>query len=136
MARILAIDYGLKRCGIAVTDPLQMIASPLTTLETGSLRTFLEQYVQDQEVACFVLGAPYSLSGQTQPMLIEVKKLKNRLQQIFPSIPVILEDERYTSKMAAQTLIDAGLKKKARKDKGKLDAVSAALILQSYLESK
>ncbi|MCO6494162.1 MAG: Holliday junction resolvase RuvX [Bacteroidetes bacterium] len=134
MPRILSIDYGLKRVGIAVTDPLKIIAKPLETIDNHKIFDFLKSYLQKEEVELIVVGDPRSESGELQQMQIEVKQFVNKLKQIFPNIPVVFEDERYTSRMAQQSLIDFGVKKSKRKDKKILDTVSAALILQSYLE--
>lgn len=134
MARILAIDYGLKRTGIAVTDPLQLIANSLTTVATFEIFKFLKQYTDKEPVEIFIVGLPKNLDGKdtdaTQPVLQFTKKLVAQ----FPSIPVKMVDERFTSKMALKTLIDAGTTKKFRRDKGNIDKVSATIILQEYLE--
>ncbi|MCZ2130058.1 MAG: Holliday junction resolvase RuvX [Bacteroidia bacterium] len=132
--RILAIDYGLKRVGIAVTDPLKIIANPLTTVDNPKLFDFLKEYFQKETVELIVVGEPFSESGAIQEMQIEVKQFANKLKQIFPNMPIAFEDERYTSRMAQQSMIAFGVKKSKRKDKKMLDCMSAALILQSYLE--
>ncbi|WP_210463136.1 Holliday junction resolvase RuvX [Rufibacter roseolus] len=136
MGRILAIDYGVKRVGLAVTDPLQIIASGLDTVHAKDLHTFLAQYCQKEEVEAFVVGMPKHLdssdTNNTQHVVGFVRKLKKQ----FPDKQVITHDERFTSRMAFQTMIDAGLGKKARANKETVDKISATIILQSYLESR
>lgn len=137
MARILAIDLGTKRTGLAVTDPLQILANPLETIETSQLIFFLKSYCAKEEVETLVLGLPIRLDGQDNEMTPRVMKLKEDLQQVFPGKKIALVDERFTSKMAMQSMIAMGSKKKDRREKaGNLDKVSAAIILQSYLEQK
>jgi putative Holliday junction resolvase len=134
MGRILAIDYGTKRVGVAVTDPLKLIANPLTTIDTPKIFEFLKQYLQTEMVETFVVGKPLRLDGTdthgTQPTDVFVKKL----QEYFPAIPIVRIDERFTSSMALQTMIDMGTKKKDRQNKKNLDQMSAALILQTYMQ--
>lgn len=135
MARVLAIDLGTKRTGLAVTDPLKITANPLETIETEKLLTYLQAYCAKEEVEALVLGHPTRLNGQDNEMTPRVLKLKEDLEKVFPNKNVVLIDERFTSKMAMQTMIAMGSKKKDRKEKaGNLDKVSAAIILQSYLE--
>ncbi|MCU0401005.1 MAG: Holliday junction resolvase RuvX [Algoriphagus sp.] len=135
MARVLAIDLGTKRTGLAVTDPLKITANPLETIETEKLLTYLQAYCAKEEVEALVLGHPTRLNGQDNEMTPRVLKLKEDLEKTFPSKKIVLIDERFTSKMAMQTMIAMGSKKKDRKEKaGNLDKVSAAIILQSYLE--
>ena len=137
MARILAIDLGTKRTGLAVTDPLKILANPLETIETGQLINFLKSYCAKEEVETIVLGLPTRLNGQDNEMTPRVLKLKEELEKAFPQQKIALEDERFTSKMAMQSMITMGSKKKDRKEKaGNLDKVSAAIILQSYLEKQ
>lgn len=136
MARILAIDFGEKRTGIAVSDPLQMIANGLTTVDTTRLEQFLVDYVAKESVERFVIGFPTTLRNEPAVVTAQITPFVERLKQRFPSIPVELVDERFTSKMAFQTMIDGGLKKKARQNKGLIDQISATIILQTYLESK
>jgi len=133
MARILAIDYGKKRTGIAVTDNLQIIASGLTTVPTEELFIFLKEYTNNEEVELFLIGEPKQMDNTISesealisPFIVELKKL-------FPTIPVKRIDERFTSKMAFQTMIESGLKKKQRQNKALVDEISATIILQSYL---
>lgn len=134
MARILAIDYGLKRCGIAVTDPLQMIASPLTMIVTHQLNKFLSEYLQKEDVETIVIGKPVDLRNQATEMTKEVERLGIRLQKAHQNINFQFQDERFTSKIAQQSMLMGGMKKKDRRNKGNVDKISATLILQSYLE--
>ena len=135
MPRILAIDLGTKRTGLAVTDPLKILANPLETIETGQLMTYLTAYCSKEEVEALVLGLPIRLNGQDNEMTPKVMKLKEELEKAFPEKKIALVDERFTSKMAMQSMIAMGSKKKDRREKaGNLDKVSAAIILQSYLE--
>jgi putative Holliday junction resolvase len=134
MARILAIDLGTKRTGLAVTDPLKILANPLETVETVQLLAYLKSYCSKEEVEAIVLGLPIQLNGQDNEMTPRVLKLKEELEKTFPETRIVLVDERFTSKMAMQSMIAMGSKKKDRKEKaGNLDKVSAAIILQSYL---
>lgn len=135
MGRILAIDLGTKRTGIAVTDPLKMLANPLEMVETPKIIDFLTSYFKKEEVETIVLGYPRNLDGNPNEMTPKVISLKERLSKLFPDKKLVLVDERFTSKMAMQTMIAMGSKKKDRIEKaGNLDKVSAAIILQSYLE--
>lgn len=137
MPRILAIDLGTKRTGLAVTDPLKILANPLETVQTGQLMYYLKAYCVKEEVEAFVLGLPLRLNGQDNEMTPRVMKLKEDLENIFPGKKILLVDERFTSKIAMQSMIAMGSKKKDRIEKaGNLDKVSAAIILQSYLESQ
>ena len=137
MARVLAIDYGTKRVGLAVTDPLQMIASPLDTVHPLDLMDYLQKYTQQEDVECFVLGWPKNLDNSDTEMLAHVKGFHRKLLKTFPDKPVHRIDERFTSKMALDTMIRGGSKKKDRIQKtGNLDKISASIILQSYLEKK
>ncbi len=136
MARILAIDYGSKRTGIAVTDELQLIASGLTTVATSDVLNFLKDYTSKEPVELFVVGEPKQMdnsASQSEGLILEFLK---KLEKTLPQIPVKRVDERFTSKMAFQTMIDSGLKKKQRQNKALVDEISATLILQSYLYSK
>jgi putative Holliday junction resolvase len=135
MPRVLAIDLGTKRTGIAVTDPLKMLANPLETIETATLIDFLKAYCAKEEVDTLVLGLPTRLNGQDNEMTPRVMALKAVLENTFPTLKLELIDERFTSKMAMQSMIAMGTKKKDRREKaGNLDKMSAAIILQSYLE--
>ena len=134
MSRVLAIDLGTKRTGLAVTDPLKILANPLETVETNQLMTFLKAYCAKEDVEVLVLGLPTRLNGQDNEMTPRVLKLKQELEQAFPDKKIALVDERFTSKIAMQSMIAMGSKKKDRREKaGNLDKVSAAIILQSYL---
>jgi putative holliday junction resolvase len=136
MGRIMAIDYGRKRSGIAVTDELQIIATGLTTVASYDLLQFLKGYITKEKVDCFVIGEPKQMNNQPSESLSYIKPFISRLKQEFPLIPVEMMDERFTSKMAFQTMIDGGLKKKDRRDKELVDTISATIILQSYMEQK
>lgn len=136
MGRILAIDYGRKRVGLAVTDPLQMIAHSLLTVPTHDIINFLSNYLKKENVDFFVVGNPKTLNNSDSESQIYLKPFLEKLKNTFPEKEIILVDERFTSKIAFQSLIDSGLKKKDRKDKSLVDTVSATIILQSYLESK
>ena len=133
MARILAIDYGTKRTGIAVTDELQIIASGLTTVDTKELIDFLKMYVSEENVELFVVGEPKQMNYEASESETSISKFLDRLKKACPEIPVKRIDERFTSKMAFQTMIDSGLNKKQRKNKALIDEISATIILQSYL---
>ncbi|MBW3470513.1 Holliday junction resolvase RuvX [Arthrospiribacter ruber] len=135
MGRILAIDLGTKRTGIAVTDTLKMLANPLQTVETAKLVDFLRDYFVKEDVETIVLGYPTHLDGNPNEMTPRVISLKDRLKKLFPDKELVLIDERFTSRMAMQSMIAMGSKKKDRREKaGNLDKVSAAIILQSYLD--
>jgi len=136
MARILAIDYGLKRTGIAVTDELQIIASGLTTVSTNNLITFLKDYIKNEKIELFLIGEPKRMNNSPSESEVLIIPFMKKLESVFPNIPIKRVDERFTSKMAFQTMIDSGLKKKQRKNKALIDEISATLILQSYLYSK
>lgn len=136
MARILAIDYGLKRTGIAVTDELQIIASGLTTVNTKELLVFLKDYTNKEQVELFLVGEPKQMDNTASESEILISPFLTKLEKQFPNIPIQRVDERFTSKMAFQTMIDSGLKKNQRKNKALIDEISATLILQSYLYSK
>jgi len=135
MPEIIAIDFGTKRTGIAATDPLQLVASGLTTLPTREVVPFLENYLKTHEVATCVLGQPKRHDGSLSEVETEIKKFIAYLSKKIPSLSIERYDERFTSKMAFQTLLDSGIGKKKRQDKGLLDKISATLILQSYLEA-
>ena len=135
MARILAIDYGKKRTGIAVTDELQLIASGLTTVATHELFDFLDDYLSTEKVELFLIGEPKQMNNQVSESEALIIPFINRLTKLYPEIPIKRIDERFTSKMAFQTMIDSGLKKKQRQNKALIDEISATIILQSYLYS-
>ena len=136
MARILSIDYGRKRTGIAVTDPLQIIAGGLATVSTSELFGWLEQYISHEQVERIVIGEPWQSNGQPSENLQRVQQFVSRWRKAHPELPVDYYDERFTSVLAHQAMLDGGLKKKARQDKALVDEISATIILQSYLESK
>lgn len=134
MGRIIAIDYGLKRSGIAVTDPLKIIANSLTTVDSKEIIIFLKDYFLKEAVECIVVGYPCRMNGEPTHATPLVDNFIIDLQKIFPEIPLKKIDERFTSKIALQTMITAGLKKKDRQNKSTIDKVSATIILQAYLE--
>jgi len=136
MARLLSIDYGKKRTGIAVSDPLQIIANGLTTVETTGLFDFLSEYLRKEEVSCIVVGLPRQMNNELSENMKRVEPFVNRLRKLYPDIPVDYFDERFTSRMAHQTMIDGGVKKKGRQNKALVDEISATIILQGYMESK
>ena len=136
MGRILAIDYGSKRSGIAVTDEMQIIASGLTTVDSKNLITFLKTYCKEQSVDLFLIGLPKQMNNELSESEPLILKLITILKKEIPHILIERVDERFTSKMAFQTMIDSGLKKKQRQNKALIDEISATLILQSYLHNK
>ena len=136
MARILAIDFGTKRTGIAVTDELQIIASGLTTVNTKELISFLKEYFTSEQVELVVIGEPKQLNNEVSESENAIQAFIKKITTNFPDMPMQRVDERFTSKMAFQTMIDSGLNKKQRKNKALVDEISATIILQSYLYSK
>ena len=136
MGRILAIDYGRKRIGIAVSDPAQIIANKLATIATYTIWDFLKNYFLNEDVDEVVVGYPKQLNNQASQAVVYVNPFIKKFEKKYPEIPLILADERFTSKMAFQTMIDGGIGKKGRKDKAMVDAISATIILQSYMEQK
>ena len=136
MARILSIDYGKKRTGLAVTDPLQIIAGGLATVSTSELFDYLQQYVGREPVERIVIGEPRQPNGQPSENLQRVQQFVNRWRKAVPEVPIEYFDERFTSVLAHQAMIDGGLKKKARQDKGLVDEISATIILEDYLRSR
>lgn len=135
MARIMAIDLGRKRCGVAVTDPLQIIANGLTTVESGKLADWVVDYVSKEEVETIVIGEPKDMHNNPSDSTKYIEPLVNRIKKLLPTMKIVRYDERFTSVMAHQTMIDAGLKKKQRQNKELVDTISATIILQSYLSS-
>lgn len=133
MGRILAIDYGTKRTGIAVTDELQLIASGLTTVKTADLISFLTNYFQKETVELVLMGEPKQKDGSPSQSETHIQKFLKQFSQKFPNMPVKRVDERFTSKLAFDSMIKSGLKKKQRQNKALIDEVSATIILQSYL---
>ena len=135
MARILSIDYGLKRTGIAVTDPLQIIATGLTTVESRQLIPFLKDYFSGEAVELIIIGEPKNMDDSDTHATPLVEKCIKELQKNFPAIPIKKVDERFTSKMASQAMIDMGLKKKQRRNKALVDEIAATILLQEYLRT-
>ncbi len=133
MARILGIDYGTKRTGLAVTDPLQLIVSGLETVPTHTLLDFIKKYCAEEVVEFFVVGEPMHLDGNPGQIMPEIKGFVRKLSKLFPDKPVILHDERFTSEEAKRIILESGTKKKKRRDKSLVDKISAVLILQDYL---
>lgn len=136
MGRLLAIDYGSKRTGVAVTDEMQIIASGLTTVDTKNIINFLKSYIDKESVDLILIGLPKQMNNElseSEPLILKFIKI---LDKELPDIPIHRVDERFTSKMAFQTMIDSGLNKKKRKNKALVDEISATLILQSYLYNK
>ncbi len=136
MARVLSIDYGKRRTGLAVTDPCQIIANGLTTVETPSLMNFLQDYVSKEQVERFVVGLPKQTNGLDSENLPRVQAFVQRLNNVFPDIPVEWWDERYTSVMAHQVMLDSGIGRKARQNKALVDEISATIILQGWMERR
>lgn len=136
MARVIAIDYGTKRVGLAVTDDSQIIASALTTIHAKDLLVFLKEYFLKNNVETIVVGKPKRMNNENSDVEKHIINFIKQLTKHFPQMPVVRIDERFTSKMAVQTMIDSGLKKKARQNKETVDQISATIILQSYLERK
>ncbi len=134
MDRIVGIDYGRKRVGVAVSDPLGIFASALDTVQAAKIIEYLELYRQKENVTRFVVGYPINMNGQPSEAAKDVDIFLKRLAKVFPDIPVELEDERFTSVLAHRAMIDGGMKKKDRRDKNSVDKISAAIILQSYLD--
>ena len=134
MGRILAIDYGRKRTGLAVTDTMQIIASKLETVPSHEIFSFLKNYIQKEPVERIIVGYPLQMNNEASEAVLYINPFLKRLVKEYPDMPVEQVDERFTSKMAFQTMIDAGLKKKDRQNKATIDAVSATIMLQAYLE--
>jgi putative Holliday junction resolvase len=135
MSKIVAIDYGTKRVGLAATDDLQIIASGLTTVHSADVISFLKDYLSKNKVDTFVIGEPKNLDNSPSESAEGINNFVKHLSRTFPTIKIERVDERFTSKMAFQTMIDSGLKKKARRNKALVDEISAVIILQSYMES-
>ncbi len=136
MARILSVDYGKKRTGLAVTDPLQLIAGGLATVSTSELFDYLKRYVATEQVERIVIGEPRQPNGQPSENLPRVQQFVNRWRKEMPAIPIEFYDERFTSVLAHQAMIDGGLGKKARQNKALVDEISATIILQDYMRSR
>lgn len=136
LGRILAIDYGRRRCGIAVTDTLQLIAGGLATVATHELMQYVQDYVAREPVDMIVVGLPTQLNGQPSESMKYITPFVNRLKKVMPHMPVTMYDERFTSTLAHQAMIDGGMKKSDRRDKARVDSIAATIILTDYLESK
>ena len=136
MARIMCIDYGKKRTGIAVTDPLQIISTGLMTIDTHELFPFLKKYFKEEEVELMVVGEPLNLDDSDTHATPLVRQFLKRLEKEFPKMPTTTVDERYTSKMAKQAMIEMGMKKKERRNKRNVDEIAATMMLQEYMENK
>lgn len=136
MSRILAIDYGRKRTGVAVTDPMQIIATGLTTVPTHELESFITKYVEQEKVERIIIGHPRQMNYEDSDNMKSIVPFINRLRKLLPDMPVELVDERFTSVLAHKAMLAGGLKKKERQNKALVDEISATIILQSYLESK
>lgn len=134
MARILAFDYGTKRIGIAVTDPLQIIATGLDTIHPKDIMDYLKKYLLSEQVEAFVFGDPKQMDGTPSDSAQHVKGFARTLKKTFPEIPQYWIDERFTSKLAQQTIMQSGLKKQDRRDKGRVDTISATIILQYFMD--
>lgn len=135
MGRILAIDYGTKRIGLAVSDPLQIFASPLTTVSTAEFDVFIEDYFKKEEVETLVIGYPMQMNNQPSQSVKHINPFIKKLKNKYPEKQIHLADERFTSQMALRTMIEGGVKKKDRMDKAMVDKISASIILQSFLDS-
>jgi len=136
MGRIMGIDYGRKRTGIAVTDPLQIIAGNLATVPTHTLMQFIKDYMAQEAVERIVIGLPTQLNGQPSESMRYIEPFVNRLRKELPEVPVVMYDERFTSTLAHQAMLDGGMKKSDRRDKSRVDAIAATIILNDYLQSK
>lgn len=135
MSRILAIDYGQKRAGIAVTDTLQMIANGLATVETKELEKFIVDYVASEDVSTIVVGKPTQMNGENSENMKRIEPFFNRLKRLFPDKEITYYDERFTSVLAHQAMLQSGIGKKARQNKALVDKISATIILEDYLQS-
>ena len=136
MGRVLGIDYGRKRTGIAVTDPLQIVAGNLATVPTHTLMQFIKDYIGRETVDRIVVGQPSQLNGQPSESMKYITPFVSRLKKELPDIPVVMYDERFTSTLAHQAMIDGGMKKSDRRDKSRVDAIAATIILNDYLKSR
>lgn len=135
MGRIIAIDYGTKRIGLAVTDPLKIFASPLETVNTSEFDSFLSEYLKKEKVELIVIGYPVQMNNTASESVKHINPFIKKLKKDYPDIPLQLADERFTSKIALKTMIEGGVKKNDRRDKALVDRISASIILQSYLDS-
>ena len=136
MGRILGIDYGRKRSGVAVTDPMQIVAGNLATVPTHTLLQFIKDYIARETVDRIIIGQPVQLNGEPSESMKYITPFVNRLRKELPLLPVVMYDERFTSVIAHQAMIDGGMKKSDRRDKSRVDAIAATIILNDYLQSK
>jgi len=136
MGRIIGIDYGRKRVGLAVTDPLGVFASPLATVGPGDFQDFIREYMKSETIDSFVVGYPVKMNNEPSESVKYIDPFIRKLKKSFPGKPVHLADERFTSQMALQTMIDGGVTKKGRQDKAMVDKISASIILQSFLDKR
>jgi putative Holliday junction resolvase len=136
MPRIMAIDYGLKRTGIAITDPLKIIASALTTIASARIFTFLEEYLKKETVELILIGDPRNLDDSPTDLTADVDRVTGILRRKFPDIPVQTVDERYSSLMASRAMVDMGMKKNRRREKGVIDQIAATMMLQEWLSKE
>jgi putative Holliday junction resolvase len=136
MGRIIGIDYGLKRIGLAVTDPLQIFASPLITVTTREFDNFIENYIKSDEVDGFVIGYPVQMNNKPSASVTYINPFIKKLKKTYPLKQIYLADERFTSQMAFRAMVEGGVKKKDRQDKSMVDKISASIILQSFLDSR
>lgn len=136
MGRIIGIDYGRKRIGLAVTDPLQMFASPLVTVNNNEFESFIREYLKSEHVEAFVVGYPLQMNNKPSESVRYIDVFIRKIEKLFPGIPVMKADERFTSQIAFQTMVDGGVKKNGRRDKGMVDRISASIILQSFIERR
>lgn len=136
MGRLLSIDYGRKRCGIAVTDPLRIVATGLTTVPSGKLEEFLRGYMASEQVDRIIMGHPTTMRGEESESMRYIRPAVSRLRKVFPEVEIEFFDERFTSVLAHRAMIDGGMKKSARRDKAVVDEMSATIILNDYLQSK
>lgn len=134
MPRIMAFDYGRKRVGVAVTDPQKIIASALDTIDTKAIFSFIQQYLSKEAVETFVVGIPYNFGHAENEVMPYIRTFINELRNKYPAVPVHELDERFTSKMASAVILQSGVNRKARQEKGTVDKVSAAILLQSFME--
>ncbi|MCC2599513.1 Holliday junction resolvase RuvX [Sphingobacterium sp. FBM7-1] len=134
--RIVAFDYGTKRIGIAVTDPMKLIATPLATVHPKDIWTFLDNYIKDEDVETFVVGKPLQMDGTASQSAQHIVGFIRKLKKVYPGIQIIEIDERFTSKIASRVIAESGLKKSKRQEKGLVDSVAATIILQTYMEIK
>ena len=134
MDRVIGIDYGRKRTGLAVSDPLGIFASPLETVPSGQIIGFLRKYAEKEAIIRFVIGMPINMNGEPSEAAADIRAFIPQLQKAFPGVPVIEEDERFTSTLAHKAMIDGGMKASRRRDKTEVDRISASIILQTYLD--